>query len=122
MSNQVVWFDLPVKDMARAVRFYAAVLGCEVKQEKMEGGMEMAVLPHQGQDVGGCLVRGKDQQPSDKGPLLYFNAEGRLDRAIAAVAPNGGTVLAPRHAIGPYGFRAIVKDSEGNRIALHAMS
>jgi len=26
-----------------------------------------------------------------------------------------------KHPIGPYGFRVIVLDSEGNRIALHSM-
>jgi predicted enzyme related to lactoylglutathione lyase len=29
-------------------------------------------------------------------------------------------VLEPTHGIGPHGFRAIVLDSEGNRIALHS--
>jgi predicted enzyme related to lactoylglutathione lyase len=52
--------------------------------------------------------------------LLYFNCEGRLDQAIAAVEPNGGKIVQPRHQIGPYGFRAVVLDSEGNRIALHS--
>jgi hypothetical protein len=28
--------------------------------------------------------------------------------------------LEPKHSIGPHGFRAIVLDSEGNRIALHS--
>ena len=52
--------------------------------------------------------------------LLYFNCEGRLDEAIAVVEPNGGKVLEQKHQIGPYGFRAVVLDSEGNRIALHS--
>jgi len=30
-------------------------------------------------------------------------------------------VLSARHSIAPFGFRAIVLDSEGNRIALHSM-
>ena len=29
MPNQVVWFDMPVKDLDRATRFYAAVLGAD---------------------------------------------------------------------------------------------
>jgi hypothetical protein len=29
-------------------------------------------------------------------------------------------VLEAMHAIGPHGFRAVVLDSEGNRIALHS--
>ena len=49
--------------------------------------------------------------------LVYLNAQGRLDEAIAAVESSGGKVLQPKHQIGPYGFRAVVLDSEGNRVA-----
>ena len=47
--------------------------------------------------------------------------QGRLDEAEALVAPSGGTVLEPKHAIGPHGFRTIIRDTEGNRMALHSM-
>ena len=57
---------------------------------------------------------------STGGPLLYLNANGRLDQAVAAAAANGGKVVEPKHQIGPHGYRAIVLDSEGNRIALHS--
>jgi len=43
-----------------------------------------------------------------------------LDDAIAAVVPNGGKIIESKHPIGPFGFRAIVIDSEGNRVALHS--
>jgi uncharacterized protein len=33
---------------------------------------------------------------------------------------NGGSVIQDTHPIGPHGFRAVVLDSEGNRIALHS--
>lgn len=123
MANQIVWFDMPVKDLDRAIGFYSAVLGAPVKKEEMPG-MKFGVLPHGEKDVSGCLTPGCEgdrPEPSSKGVLVYFNCQGRLDPAIAAVAPNGGKVLEPKHPIGPYGFRAIVLDSEGNRIALHSM-
>ena len=59
-------------------------------------------------------------QPSLDGPLVYIDVTGRLDDAIQAVEPNGGRVMQARHSIGPYGWRAIVADSEGNRVALHS--
>lgn len=44
----------------------------------------------------------------------------RLDDASGAVERNGGKIVQPKHAIGPFGFRAVVIDSEGNRLAVHA--
>ena len=123
MPNQVVWFDTPVSDLDRAIRFYSAVVGAAVQKQEFSG-MKFATFPHQGEEVSGCLTPGagdKDCIPSRQGVLLYFNCQGRLDQAIAAVGPNGGKVLQPKHQIGPYGHRAIVLDSEGNRIALHSM-
>ena len=52
--------------------------------------------------------------------MIYLNANGRLDEALAAVATHGGKVIQSKHAIGPFGFRAIIIDSEGNRVALHS--
>lgn len=120
INNQVVWFDVPCVDLDRAIAFYSAVLGCKVEKQEAEGFF-MGVLPHEGPSVGGCLVVSPDNSPSDHGLLVYLNCDGRLDEAIAAVEENGGTILQPKHSIGPYGSRALITDSEGNRVALHSM-
>ena len=119
MANQIVWCDIPVLDLDRAIRFYLAVLGVDVKREEFPG-MTIGVLPHNDGEVGGCLFNSADDKPSDQGLMIYLNANGRLDEAIAAVVPHGGKVLKPKHAIGPYGSRAVILDSEGNRVALHS--
>jgi len=121
VRHQVVWFDIPVRDLDRAVRFYSAVLGTELKKEQAGPGAAMAVLPHAEGSIGGCLVLNIDARPSESGPLIYLNTHGRLDEALNAVEKHGGKVLSGRHSIAPFGFRAIVLDSEGNRIALHSM-
>ena len=119
MANQFVWCDIPVLDLDRAVKFYSAVLGQEVKKHEFPG-MTVGVLPHGDREVGGCLVVSADQKPSEHGVMIYLNANGRLDDASAAVVPNGGKVVQPKHSIGPFGSRAIIIDSEGNRVALHS--
>jgi uncharacterized protein len=119
MANQIVWCDIPVKDLDRAIKFYSAVLGGPVSKEA-HGEMKFGLLPHAQDSVSGCLVVLDDAQPSANGPLIYLNCEGRLDAAGAAVEKNGGKILKPKHPIGPYGSRTVILDSEGNRIALHS--
>jgi predicted enzyme related to lactoylglutathione lyase len=119
MANQIVWVDIPVLDLDRAIRFYSTVLGNAVRRQEYPG-MVIGLLPGSDPDVTGCLFMKDDERPSDRGLLIYLNAQGRLDEAVAAVEPNGGKVLQARHQIGPYGFRAIILDSEGNRVALHS--
>jgi hypothetical protein len=78
------------------------------------------VIEHD-QGNGGCLVL-EPQGVVKGGILVYMNVDGRIRDAVAQVKPHGGKVLQDTHAIGPHGFRAIVEDSEGNRIALHSES
>jgi predicted enzyme related to lactoylglutathione lyase len=118
--DRVVWFDLPVANLERASRFYSAVLGIKVSQEKA-GNFQFAVLDHGPDGNGGCLVpNGKEVSPV--GILVYMNVDGRIRDAVRQAEQQGGKVLKAIEGIGPHGFRAIVLDSEGNRIALHSGS
>jgi hypothetical protein len=119
MANQIVWCDIPVADLGRAVKFYSAVLGQPVKKENFPD-ITVGILPHNDGEVGGCLLPSSEERRSDGGVMIYLNANGRLDDALAAVAANGGKIVQGKHPIGPFGFRAIVLDSEGNRVALHS--
>lgn len=116
--NRAVWIDIPVADLDRASKFYAAVLGIQVHQEAFEG-FSFAVLDHQDGN-GGCLVPRESEIASDRGILVYLNVDQRIQDAVAQVEKQGGQIVQPIHSIGPHGFRAIVIDSEGNRIALHS--
>jgi predicted enzyme related to lactoylglutathione lyase len=115
--NRAVWFDIPVADLDRAIRFYTAVLGIEVHREAFEN-YHFAVMEHGGGN-GGCLIIDPGAV-SRAGILVYLNTEGRIDDAVAEVERHGGQILQTTHSIGPHGYRAIVLDSEGNRIALHS--
>lgn len=121
MKHTIVWTDIPVADLDRAIDFYSAVLGDDVTKRAAGPDAEYGLLPWSEGAVSGCLVRASDNAPSPKGALLYLNVEGRLDAAIQAAAERGGRVLEPKHQIGEHGFRAVIADSEGNRVALHSM-
>ena len=115
--NRAVWFDVPVADLDRAQAFYSAVLGVGVAQETF-GETSFCVIDHQDGN-GGCLVISPEDVGAG-GVLVYFNADGRVRDALAQVEKHGGSIVEPLHSIGPHGFRAIVLDSEGNRVALHS--
>ncbi len=122
-ADTLCWTDIPVTNLDRAIKFYSAVLGKEVRRLS-EGRMEYGLLPHEERNASGCLVvrgdsGGIDNRPSPNGPLIYLSVEGRLDEAVEAARQNGGKVLRARQQIGEHGFRAVLIDSEGNRIALH---
>ncbi len=44
MPNQIVWFDLPVTDLNRAIIFYSKVLDAEITEE-FPG---VAIISHEG--------------------------------------------------------------------------
>jgi len=120
VNHQFVWVDIPVADLDRAIAFYSAVLADKVSREGGPGFF-FGLLPHAGSSVSGCLYRpGPENAPSQQGPLVYLNASGRLREAVQAAQDHGGYVVQSIHQIGEHGWRAIVVDSEGNRIALHA--
>jgi len=120
MANCIVWCDIPVTDIDRAIRFYSALTGASIQKQEYPGFV-IGLLPGSGSDVTGCLyVAGTENQPSANGPLVYFNCSGRLDDAIAQIKSHGGKVITPKEKIGEHGFRAVALDSEGNRIALHS--
>lgn len=122
-TDTLCWTDIPVTNLDRAIKFYSAVLGKEVKKLS-DAGAEYGLLPHEESNASGCLcIRsdsgGVDNRPSANGPLIYLLVEGRLNEAVEAARANGGKILRARQQIGEHGFRAVIIDSEGNRIALH---
>src|SRR5260370_8116259 len=105
-TDTLCWTDIPVTNLDRAIKFYSAVLGKEVKKLS-EGGTEYGLLPHGEQNASGCLcVRsdsgGVDNRPSANGPLIYLLVEGRLDEAVDAARANGGKKFLPRQQNGQH--------------------
>ncbi len=118
-NNPVVYFEIPVTDMERALDFYRSVFGFAFEQQHIDGN-EMALFPISEADHGisGALAKGEIYRPTTNGVLVYFNTED-IDRTLILATQHGGTVLYPKTDNGDLGFVAEFQDSEGNRIALH---
>jgi uncharacterized protein len=99
-ADTLCWTDIPVTDLDRAIKFYSAILGKEVRKMS-EAGFEYGLLPHEEQNASGCLCVGGDSvgnknEPSETGPLIYLSVEGQLYEAVEAARVNGGKVLQER--------------------------
>jgi len=120
MQNVLNWFEIPVRDFPRAVRFYEEALGTKLKTETFQGA-DMAIFPSDG--VNGALVAGPQRKPNAEGIIVYLHVgQGgtALDQAIERVRYAGGDILVPVTDIGPMGQFAVIRDSEGNAVGLHA--
>ena len=123
-KNMVGWFEIPVSDMGRAIKFYETVFGIKLSSLAL-GALEMALFPsvENGMGSAGALV--KNQQfytPSASGSLLYFTAQsGDLSNELGRVEAAGGKITIPRRQISEdFGYMAVFNDTEGNRIAIHS--
>lgn len=121
--NPVGWFELYVNDMPRARHFYEQTLN--VTLTPLEGsGLEIELWAFPGSPdwggASGALVRMAGVNPGGGGTLVYFSCDDCADTAARAAA-SGGQIHRPKFAIGPYGFIALVSDTEGNLIGLHSM-
>jgi len=118
--NILNWFEIPVRDMDRAVKFYNAILGADLEAMDM-GESQMAMLPMEGEGVSGALTKADGFTPGNDGPLIYLNGGADLNTALSKIEGAGGQVLVPKTSIGEHGFYALFADTEGNRLGLHSM-
>lgn len=123
--NPVGWFEIYVQDMARARAFYEAVFRVQLVPLPSDQ-VEMLAFPMpspeawpQTPGATGALVRLPGCGSGGGGTLVYFSCADCAVEAARAVAA-GGQLHRAKFSIGPYGFIALLVDSEGNLIGLHS--
>jgi uncharacterized protein len=119
--NPVGWFEIYVQDMNRAKGFYEATF--DVKLEELPNpGIKMLAFPMKPElpGCGGALVRYEGKPSGDGGTLVYFTCADCETEASKATK-NGGRVFKEKFSIGPYGFIALIYDTEGNMVGLHSL-
>ncbi len=120
MKSYISMFEIPATDISRAINFYQALL--DIKIEKMDvEGMQMRILPYEGQMVTGIIIKADGYKPSADGVTIYLNAGENLQVVLDRVEKNGGQILMPKTAhADESGYFAIFLDSEGNKIGLNS--
>ena len=128
MDNLIVWADIPVLDLERAMKFYGAVLqhgfttvpgmdgiALPAPEQAGDGGAPQGPVP-----VAFDLAVIADNKPSMNGTIIYLNAEDGPDAMLERAAAAGGEILMPARDMGEMaGIIGFFKDTEGNRIGVH---
>lgn len=123
-QHAIHWFEIPVRDLARAQAFYEQVFATPLRRETM-GLEELAVFPaDEDGGVKGCLhLASTPVAPSDQGTRVYLDAGPSIDATLARVGGAGGRITTPKVALPPgMGYYARFADSEGNVVGLFSMA
>jgi uncharacterized protein len=127
-TNIICWFEIYVKQIERAKKFYTEVLGTQFTDSPAPGDaagdMKMAFFsPMENQGVSGALIEMPGTKEGDGNcvnSIVYFPCQ---DCSIeeSRVEAAGGKIHRPKFSIGEYGFCSICVDSESNLFGLFSM-
>jgi predicted enzyme related to lactoylglutathione lyase len=137
------WFEIPVKDFYRSMKFYAQVFR-HIRFEIVEfNGISQAIFrPLDGNNkflMTGALVEYPDRSDERNGPILFFTIHEDMREVLNRVEKFGGTVIQGKELIrnkmddgrfvipktlidGNVGYFSYFKDTEGNQIGLYTNS
>ncbi len=125
-TNVITWFEIPVTDTPRARKFYETILDIEMRTVQAGDNEELTffladpnIIQATSGRVTGVLTKSSAAKPGAEGTLIYLNAYPEIQTVLSKVVPAGGKILTPKHLI-KAGYIAIIQDTEGNRIGLHA--
>lgn len=141
MAKLIRWFEIPVKDFKRAVKFYTKVIRVDFFFEEFRG-VPHAIFKTTSDnqfEISGALVEVKDFPENNIGSVLFFNADSGMDDILQRVEENGGTILLRKTLIknttedgkvfiaktlidNNTGYFAYFLDSEGNKMGLYSNS
>ena len=109
MDGQLVHFELPADDAARATKFWKSLFGW--KFQSWDGPVEYHMLS--GNEPGGAIY---PAQSGERGPVVYFGTSD-IDAAVARVRELGASAE-DKQPIPGVGWFARCVDSEGNPFSL----
>ena len=123
--DKVIFFEIPVDDLARAKGFYVSTFGWKVNEipsmhYTQLGTVEadrMGVrgIPKEVGAINGGMIE-RDRELAQN-PIIYISVKD-IDKAAADIQKHGGKILKPKAPVGNFGFAAYFKDTEGNTVGL----
>jgi len=121
MTGQVVHFEIPADDVARAQAFYREAFGWQVNEVP---GMNYTLVSTTETDENGVpstpgAINGglMPRQGPVTSPVITIDTDD-IDATLKVVEKLGGAVSLPKIAVGEMGFAAYFTDTEGNVVGL----
>jgi len=126
MAN-IVYFEIPADDVDRAKRFYHSLLGWKIEPTKvpipeMTSMQYQDIITGETKEVtpmGGTLNVGGMYKRQMNEPIINYVMVDDIDEKIAMVEKLGGKIAVPKREVKSVGQFVIIKDTEGNAIALY---
>ena len=110
MRGQLVHFELPAHDAARATAFWSSLFGWRFRESSEPVPYHM----FEG-EPGGAVYPSTDSAGS--GPIVYFESDD-VDADLARIRELGGSVEQEKQPIPGIGWFARCRDTEGNSFSL----
>lgn len=117
-TSTIVWFEIPAADFPRAIQFYETIFQTPLIHQAARPSL--AIFPYEKPGISGAIAHGADFKPSGDGVIIYLNCDGKFDAVLSRVEGAGGVIVEPKNFLPTVGWVAQIRDSEGNRIGLHA--
>ena len=131
--GNVIWFEIPAKNLDRAIKFYSEVLGVTITKQKLHK-TDYGVFDKKKIGIGGVIVERPEK--AGVGVSLFFFVNVLSDALDIALA-DGGKIITPKMLLkqtnaegkvtlaqnlidNQVGYFSEILDSEGNQIALYS--
>ncbi len=115
----IIWFEIPADDPARAKKFYKALFGWKINPFPNSPVPDYEHIDTGGPDAspdGGLMKRMHPEQQI----TTYINVPS-VTKAAAKIKKLGGSICTPKTAVPGMGYFVICKDTEDNTFAIWEM-
>jgi predicted enzyme related to lactoylglutathione lyase len=121
MSGQVVHFEIPVDDPARAQEFYRSAFGWELNSMPEMDYTVVVTTPTNEQGMPaepGAINGGMFKRDGALTSPVVVIAVDDIDKSLELIGGLGGSTVLAKMPVMEMGFAAYVKDTEGNIVGL----
>ena len=114
--SRVYYFEMPVEDFDRAIKFYETVFGWKVTKSDRPSGPYYSVKTGDDSKLGinGSFFKKEEGWSSISNVINVDN----IDVCIEKLQELGGAIIFPKTTINGVGYLAYFKDTEGNTFGM----